>query len=1647
MGIPGAANPLLLRRAAAAGDDAYQIEKSLRFNDPDSPSLTKTFSTGNTRTWTWAAWVKRSTIGVAQNLFSAYADSNNQGGIWIENDYIAFDQAIGGTWSNDTKTTRLFRDPSAWFHITFVFDSTNALEADRIRFFINGERETSFRAGPTCTQNLQGKYNSNIEHQIGEGQNNSNYLDGYFADVHFIDGLALCPAAFGSFDSTGVWNPKAFELPAPNDGRTWSSNISNSTTPANAVDGDLATNSGGASNSITTFVFDPPLTNVVEFDHYTNDSGVHAIAFNDGTFEWDSGGSGQWRPTIPSIPSTISKVEIQRGGGFGTDIRAVRVNGVILVDGQTDVATWDKKWTEYLATAKSLLDCTASSCDDISDSNHNTADGGSPTYDDSPGTNSFGITECISLDGSNDHLVPVNADLSINSSTDTTIDLHFYADSGPITGQQFLYDFRTTGDGYCLYDHGNHRLQIKGSSVVYVSGLTDSTEDAWHHLRVTPTKVWFDGVDQSIAPGKTAIGSVVSGRRHAEANSSWYRFKGKLGSFRILDYDLGAPPTGGEVCVNGVLAKIPTKEHDAVNSFHLKFNDTSLNRYLGKDTLNGQIASATGGKPIYVTSDAYGDVKGSEYNSEASNTIRDALVLAIPGDSVASGTCDVHQQINTGSSNKTVTVNGSVTVEIDDSRLYGSSLYFAGAEDDLQFADHDDFNVGTGDYTIEFWAKPTNNGSWQSIVSWPGSWDSTAQRIAFSDSGKFVIGNTTTGNAYGTTTCWDGNWRHFALVRNGTTFKGYVNGVEEISFTTSASYDYSGLVIGRYPPDTYPSDYEYKGYLNDFRFYKGLAKYTANFTTPNRNDFTVNNLVATTYDTFAPAGPIYKTADKDDGFSDDSLKEYLRFACPCNEGDGTLDMNDYHATMGGTVGSNHVVSATGYTTQSSSSSTGWGHSADSNSNQATAQSSDFELSTSDDFCLEFWTYIPSSGLTSGARIFSFGDNTSSNISPYLYSNGEIYPAVLGGYMGATGNYFIDTDSLDAWYHWAFTRENGTLRLFGNGVLKASQSNTVAMGSSYNTMRIGGASNQTDAYYHDIRYYIGAAKYTTAFTPSRTLGQVIGDSLVDTPTNYGNDGGLGGQVRGNYCTYNAADNPGALTLSQGNLAVKGGSALGMVLGTMAMPAGSKFYWEVTINSDSATAGECYAGIANRMDGQGDAHLSDYGVQLKISGDPYFYTTGNTSQQSIGAWTSGETLGLAFDVDAGTLKYYRNNVLKYTHTSIPTTITWQPAFNAGTSASAYHHTNFGARAFKYTAPTGYKCLCTQNLDDTFSGEDEETVNNPSKYFDNKTWTGTGSNNTDYNFLKFQPDLAIIQGRSHTGDPTVFDAIRGVTKEMYINSTSAEVTEADGLQAFLSDGVELGQNDNVNGSGRIYAGYFWDAGTAAAIVSTAGSITPSAQWVNATAGFSITTWTDPGTSTTNIGHALGAPPEIIITKVHDTTGYWSSFNLYSKAFQSTQTIQSMSTNNNFEPNDGGYFPTAPDDTKVYFGGNNLQDEVIMYAWTSIPGYSAMGAIDGNNSSSGPFVFTGFRPAFILSKENSDSCPWIVFYDSVWKYNGGDFDVRHFNEDDNEASVTHDGDTVDILSNGFKIRANTTGWNSSTNKIIYMAFAEHPFKTARAR
>ena len=192
--------------------EKYNVARSLRFRSSASAYLSRTpASAGNRTTWTWSGWVKRGTIGGAnnQNLFSCYISGTDYVTIQLRSvDDFDFQVASGGT--NPRKiSTAVLRDPSAWYHLVAVADTNNATAGDRMRLYVNGVRITNFSTSTDPSSGLNFAVNSTTTHNMGQF-NSSNYLDGYLAEVNFIDGQALTPSSFGFYDNTGIWQPKGY---------------------------------------------------------------------------------------------------------------------------------------------------------------------------------------------------------------------------------------------------------------------------------------------------------------------------------------------------------------------------------------------------------------------------------------------------------------------------------------------------------------------------------------------------------------------------------------------------------------------------------------------------------------------------------------------------------------------------------------------------------------------------------------------------------------------------------------------------------------------------------------------------------------------------------------------------------------------------------------------------------------------------------------------------------------------------------------------------------------------------------------------------------------------------------------------------------------------------------------------------------------------------------------------------------------------------------------------------------------------------------------------------------------------------------------------------------------------------------------------
>jgi hypothetical protein len=558
----------------------------------------------------------------------------------------------------------------------------------------------------------------------------------------------------------------------------------------------------------------------------------------------------------------------------------------------------------------------------------------------------------------------------------------------------------------------------------------------------------------------------------------------------------------------------------------------------------------------------------------------------------------------------------------------------------------------------------------------------------------------------------------------------------------------------------------------------------------------------------------------------------------------------------------------------------------------------------------------------------------------------------------------------------------------------------------------------------------------SFTASATAAQSAGnDSLVDSPTNYGTDTGVGGEVRGNYCVINPLSIPlNTITISNGNLDLTATGTNQSKLGTMVLPSSGKWYWEISCQSGGS--GVWLLGIGNS-----DENNNTSGRLLYVS-DARKYD--NVSFSGYGStYTVGDVIGVAVDMDAATLTFYKNGVSQgVAFSSITTTLTKGivPQFQLELSGRSMSF-NAGQRAFAYPL-SGFKSLCTQNLPTPL-------VTKPNTLMDVALYTGNNSSLTISGF-NLSPDFIWFKARSYAGSHALVDIVRGASNQLNSNLTNAESTNTAGagLQSFNSDGFTLGTESSATGSTngtQTYAAWMWDAGTST-VSNTQGSITSQVR-ANATAGFSVVSYTGNGSAGATIGHGLNIKPVFFIVKSRgsSTFGDWS---IYSSVFGATKALflnltQAVITTanhwNNTEPTASVF--SVGTDTTVNQNGINY----ISYAWTSVPGYSSFGSYTGNGSADGPFVYTGFRSRWVLLKETSGVGNWLL-WDSTRETSNVTNDVLAPNS--SSAEFFDDPSlSLDITANGFKIRSTSDDYNGNGNGYIYAAFAEAPFNYSRAR
>ena len=742
-----------------------------------------------------------------------------------------------------------------------------------------------------------------------------------------------------------------------------------------------------------------------------------------------------------------------------------------------------------------------------------------------------------------------------------------------------------------------------------------------------------------------------------------------------------------------------------------------------------------------------------------------------------------------------------------------------------------------------------------------------------------------------------------------------------------------------------------------------------------------------------------------------------------------------------------------------------------------------DLVFSGDFTYEFWAYKDDTS-SSGAV---FGNNESGYGVPCqwrMMSTGNMSIHMNGSSTWSMASGFGTSTSYTAsvWQHWALVRSGSTITLYRDGVSQATTTSSQAQtlqGSS--TFVIGGSqgSDYYNGHLDEIRIS-NTARYTSGFTPSttaftddaNTMLLIHSDTTVFESTTFTDDsgvvGGLGTDASSNtnnwtvnnlqptdqmldsptnnFCTWNPGLSyyPGYNSIfSEGNL--KGGrSDNGCVFGSILMTTG-KWYAEMYFQDDAVAADASNMAALFSVDTATNISNSTFnsGISYRDTGDKVVDGT-NTSYGA--SYSIGDIIGIAVDVDTGNVTFYKNNTSQgsislgagddhvFACGGFGSSWSWVANFGQDSSFAGNDTTTAGPYTdgggigdFFYEPPSGYLALCTQNL------PDPAVI--PSEHFNTVTYAGNSSSQS-ITGVGFQPDFLWIKARNDIRSNTIWDAVRGINHQLYSDTISGG--DSSDLASFDSDGFSFSSttNHNYNNSANTYVAWNWNCPTTFS-GNTDGSITSSGR-TNTDAGMSIFTYTGTQANAT-VGHGLGSIPEMVIFKTLDADN-WA---VYHKKTTATGRMRlnldaAVNTDSEFWQN------TEPTSSLITLGFNhstNATSGIIAYAFRSIEGYSKVGAYIGNGITDGAFVYTGFRPAYVMIKRASAG-DWYIWNNKTDGYN---VDNNHLRA--NYSSAENTDDDVDLLSNGFKWRTTNTGKNASGVTILYLAFAEQPFKHSNAR
>ena len=1622
---------------------AQVIDGSLKVDDVSNHFMTRTPSTGgNRKTWTWAAWVKRQQLADKQSFMFAESDGSNQtsfgflhSGATTPNGFYLRSE-IGGTVVN-AETEALFRDLSNFYHIVVACDTTQSAANDRVKVYINGTLQ-GWNVSPGMSQNADLQINHTVQQQLF-GQDGSGDLDAYVSQVYFIDGQALGPEYFGYTDPlTNTWRPKKFVKQAtPNNGTVWSNGTINGT-PYNgsytwdqAFNGNFTTGAAGGVN--TPNEYNLTFTSGIPFS-----TGVTVYGNSNSADLWLNGnqvfmtsaidlGGSLYKKTFTSIDigsSTLTSV----GMDAGITIYAYEVDGVILIDGDRaniglngfylpfdgsapigeDQSGRGNNWTPVNFGGSAALDKATGALPILN------TDGGGKVARVGVRTDENASSLVLALP-----LIGVKDDVSnqINSgSTTKTI---------TSTNAVANYAFSNFYGGSWYFDGTDDGIAVTNTSQLDF-GSDDFTIEMW----------FYDTV------GDSSSDTLIATSEYTNSSSnnafSVYSF-GK--GIRMFDRTGGAfvqRTTDGQVFETNTWNHFAWTRTGSENKMYVNGNLTQ--------SWSNSI-TYTAGQRIFIGANDYNGGGGAPSDFEFNGYIQDVRVYKgvvkytsnfIP----ASTNPDILPDTPSG-----VSYSSKLTKIID------GAVAFDGTGDYLSLADSDDWNFGSGDWTIEFYGntKATTNGELTTVV--------TQSIYAASSDTSFYVGM----GSY--VSCWlssgtnyqvqlntsgvvvnDGNWHHIACVRNGTNIIIFVDGKNVANTTVSAEYTLGNstqlLGIG-----SQNNNYFFPGFISNLRIINGTALYTSNFTPPTTTLTNVTNTKLLCCQSpsnvrLSPVGPNV------------GITTTTKF---------NSNFESIPTTVNGlTVTNNGSVT----TTSAGTNSYGFTNCADfSGSNSLSVDLGTIPaLSTID-------IIFKATGTTDNKYLFGIGGvgMVRRSNSSFAWSNGS--DTNLTTSEIADGNWHhLRVTPTRLWFDNTLIENNTTYQFINN--------NGAADGDNSGHMALGAFRNGSGTIAYNGAVDIGLVRVMpgvdlgapssypittngtlsdTETIPSDGIIVARGDAAATNFNPFTTDiNAVRGQETG-YATWNPLDNAG--TLSNGNLNFSNGASNAGVRGTISLPNSGKFYAEAVTGSLSSGSSGVSFGFATQSLSLSASPLSTGNYTIYSDNIGRLIVNGSAVSTSLGTFAAGTLLQIAYDGNTGNGWFGKENIwydssggtsgnpslgLNPTFTTSSTLFLYSLCFSNSVAA------NFGQKPFKFPPPEGFQPLNAANA------RPSTVIARPDQYVGIVTYTGNGSTQT-ISGLEFSPDLAWIKVRSTNNDHMLYDTVRGDFKKLSSNSTDEENTNTSQL-SFNSDGFSLGSANKVNALNETFVAWTWKAGgnsntfniddvgydTASAAGLTGGTITPTGASVNTKSGFSIVTYNGSGVAT--VGHGLNAKPSLIIIKNRDNSYSWQ---VYHESLGATKYLILQSTNNAQTSTDR-WNDTEPT-SSVFTIGTNAQvgGNCVAYCWAEIPGFSKFGSYVGTNTTDNVFIDLGFKPAFLMIKNitsgGSNLYHWCIYDNERSTYNPSSNVLWPSSalEENNTGlspkdSPAGNGD-IDFLSNGFKVRSSGSAMGGPET-YIYAAWAEAP-------